>query len=262
MMRELKVLRKLTQMIVDNPMEMGCSDVITSTLDALPYPIFIIDSLYNIKFANNYLSLYFNINADSVVNKKYTDVLFKNNNFKLAGNLMNKKNVVGTKDPFCIPEMTKFPIFNKAGKTIGYVCVVSTKQSLNPDFKLAQSVLYANSILATTTFNSESIAVQCDWKNNLNITEIFSSSNKPSIFSWLKGKSYIDDITYISDRQKIESYVKTLEKDKDKNMMWNSRIYSKENDILPVQQYMSLQNGYLLVHVASNDDGNIEIELS
>ncbi len=257
MIGELKTLRKLTQMIVDNPMEMEYGTVIKSTLDALPYPIFIIDSLYNIKFANNYLSFYFNINISRIVNKKYTDTLFRNSSFEAEAPLTTGKGVVGMRDPFYIPKMKKFPIFNKNNKTIGYVCVVDIKHHTTSDIE--KSVLYANSILSTTTFNSKSIAVQCDWENNLNITEIFSSKSQNN-FSWLKGKSYINDITYVSDRQKVESYVETLEKDK--NKIWNSRIYNKEKAILPVQQYMSLQNGQLLVHVASNGDGNIEIELS
>ena len=259
MHKELNTLRKLTQMIVDNPMEMEYDTIIKATLNALPYPIFIMDSLYTIKFTNNYLSLYFNMDPSQIINKKYTDILFKSSDSRLNTKL---NNMVGIKDPLNIPEMKRFPIFNKKDKTIGYVCIVSTKQNLNYEFELKQSILYANSILSTTTFNSKSIAVQCDWKNNLVIKEIFSSTNKSNDFSWLKGKSYVDDITYISDRQKVESFIKMLEKDENKNMIWNSRIYNKKNVILPVQQYMSLQNGDLLVHVASNDDGNIEIELS
>ena len=261
-MVELETLRKLTQRIVDSPMDIECNTIIKATLNALPYPIFIVDSSYNIKFANNYLSLYFNIDTDKIINKKYTDIIVKNNNFNYGSNLISNKSLVGKRQNFYIPEMKEFPIFNKDGKTVGYICVVSAKQNLNYDFELKQSILYANSILATTTFNSESIAIKCDWRNSLKITDVFSSSSKSHFLSWLKGKSYIDDITYVSDRQKIESYVETIEKDKNKNMMWNSRIYSKEHNILPVQQYMSLRNDYLLVHVASNDDGNIELELS
>ncbi len=258
MIEELKTLRKLTQLIVDNPMEMEYDTIIKPTLDAIPYPIFIIDSLHNIRFVNNYLSLYFNIDVDKIINKKYTNILSPNNSFN--GKLEYKKNIIDIKTPLYCSEIRKFPIFNKKGKKVGYVCVIDIKQNLNSTFELKQSVLYANSILSTTTFNSESIAMKCDWKNNLNIMEVFSSKNSPHVFSWLKGRSYINDITYVSDRKTIESYVKTLTEDK--NMLWNSRIYNKKNSVLPVQQYMSLQNGHLLIHVASNDNGNIEIELS
>jgi len=260
MIEELKTLRKLTKLIVDNPMEIEYNTIIKPTLDAIPYPIFIIDSLYNIRFANHYLLMYFNINADKIINKKYTDVLSHSNYFKFSNRLKYKKDIMDIKKPLCISEVKKFPIFNKKGNTVGYVCVVNIKQDLNSTFELKQSILYANSILSTTTFNSESIAIKCNLQDNLNITEVFSSINNPHIFSWLKGKSYINDVTYISDRKTIESYVKTLTENK--NMMWDSRIYNKENNVLPVQQYMSLQNGHLLVHVASNDGGNIEIELS
>ena len=125
MLEELKTLKKLTQMIVDSPMEMEYDTIIKSTLNALPYPIFIIDSLHTIKFANNYLSLYFNIDINKIINKKYTDILFKNNTFKFSS-ILNKKNMVGIKDPLHVSEMTKFPIFNKTNKTIGYICVVSS----------------------------------------------------------------------------------------------------------------------------------------
>jgi len=260
MIGELAALKKLTQLIVDNPMEVEYNILIKSTLDALPYPIFIVDSVHNIKFINNYLSLYFNIDINKYINKRYTDTIFKNNDFNNSS--LSYKNTIRTKELLSTTSMKKFPIFNTNNKIIGYVCIINIKQDLNTASEFKQSVLYANSILSTTTFNSESIAVQCDLKNNLNITKIFSSTNTQQVFSWLEGKSYVDDITYVLDRTTIESYVKTLKNNSNKNMIWNSRIYNKDNNILPVQQYMSLQNGYLLVHVASNDNSNIETDLS
>jgi len=263
MIDELRVLKKLTKLIVDNPMEMETNNIIKATLDALPYPIFIIDIFYNIKFANNYLSLYFNVDTNDIINKKYMDVFFNNSyKSKKINNSTNKKNMIGITDSFLLSSMKKFPIFNKRNKTIGYVCIISTKQHLNTDFDLKQSVLYANSLLSSITFNSESIAMQCDLKNNFNIMEIFSSFKPTDKFSWLKGKSYINDITYISDRNIIESYVKTLTEKKNKNMIWNGRIYNKDKNILEVQQCMSFQNNNLLIHVASNANGNIKSELS
>jgi len=263
MIEELKELKKLTKLIVDNPMEIEYNNIIKSTLNALPYPIFIVDVFYNIKFANSYLSLYFDIDVDKIIDKKYIDV-FSNNNYtsKKINNVVNKKNMVGIKDSFILPNMKKFPMFNEYNRIIGYICIISTKQSLNTDFALKQSVLYANSLLSTTTFNSKSIAMQCDLKNNFNIMEIFSASKPPYKFSWLEGQSYINDITYISDRNIIESYVKTLTEKKDKNIIWNGRIYNKDKNILKVQQCMSFQNDNLLIHVASNANGNIELELS
>lgn len=263
MIEELKTLKRLTKLIVDNPMEIEYNGIIKATLNALPYPIFIVDIFYNIKFANNYVALYFNIDIDEIIDKKYIDV-FSNINYnpKEITNSINKKNLIGVKDPFYLPNMKKFPMFNKHNKTIGYVCVISTKQSLNTNFDLKQSVLYANSLLSTTTFNSESIAMHCDLKNNFNIMEIFSASKPPYTFSWLEGKSYINDITYVLDRNIIESYVKTLTEKKDKNIIWNGRIYNKDKNILKVQQCMSFQNNNLLIHIASNANGNIELELS
>ena len=260
MIEELKELKKLTKLIVDNPMEMEYNSIIKATLDALPYPIFIVDVFYNIKFANNYLSLYFNVDLNDIVNKKYTDIFSKDN--LNNNNPTIKKNMIGRKDPFHLPHMKKFPMFNKNSKIIGYICIISIKQSLNSDFGLKQSVLYANSILSSTTFNSESIAMQCDLKNNFNILEIFSKFKQPYLFSWLEGKSYINDITYVSDRNIIGSYAQTLINSKDDNIVWNGRIYNKANDIIKVQQCMSFQNDNLLIHVASNTNGNIGIELS
>lgn len=119
MIAELTKLRELTQMIVDNPMKMESSIIIETTLNAIPHPIFIIDSLDNIKFANNYFTLCFNINRDKIINMKYTDVLFKNINFKL-NKIANKKDIVSVKNP----------IFNKNNKIIGYVCIIDTKQEM------------------------------------------------------------------------------------------------------------------------------------
>ena len=125
MKSELSALRKLTQMIVDNPMETEPNIIIKTTLNALPYPIFIIDSLYNIKFVNNYLSVHFNIDGDKIINEKYTDDLFKDNNFKFADSLTDRKGIVGLKNSFYVPEINKNSIYNRHNKVIGYVCVVN-----------------------------------------------------------------------------------------------------------------------------------------